>query len=430
MMRPIFYGWWIAIAALVINALLSAPSFGSAGLWVDALEAEFGWSRTQLAIAFSLGQLEGSIASPIVGFLIDKIGAKKVSLIGTAVAMIGFVLLSQTTPITDSRDNWIDPLIFYFSYITIMFGGTLAGWIPMMAVVNNWFSRKRSLAMSIASIGFTSGTFLLVPVLAFLINPNRLGFEITALLVSVSLLGAVFLTWKIIKNTPEEMGVLPDGEIRSTLTLATKGGSDKIGATTPDFTIVEAMRERVFWILAVGHGSSAMLTSAMMVHLILAFKDQGLSIQIAATLWGVTMAIGGLAQLFGGYIGDKFPKRYALAGFGCLQSIGVILSVTVNSVQLAILFALTYGIGFGTRAPISTAIRGEYFGRTSFGRIMGIASVPMMLMSVVTPIFAGRMYDSTGDYSTAFISLGIAGFVGSLIFLTALPPRHPSLKAL
>ena len=171
--------------------------------------------------------------------------------------------------------------------------------------------------MSIASIGFTAGTFLLVPVLAFLINPSRLGFEITALVVSVSLLGAVFLTWKIIRNTPEEMGVLPDGEIRSTLTLATKGGSDKIGATTPDFTIVEAMRERVFWILAVGHGSSAMLTSAMMVHLILAFKDQGLSIQIAATLWGVTMAIGGLAQLFGGYIGDKFPKRYALAGFGC-----------------------------------------------------------------------------------------------------------------
>ena len=90
------------ITALVINVLHFAPSFGSTGLWINALETELGWSRTQLAIAFSLGQLEGSIASPIVGFLIDKIGAKKVSLTGTVIAMVGFIVLSQTTPVTDS----------------------------------------------------------------------------------------------------------------------------------------------------------------------------------------------------------------------------------------------------------------------------------------------------------------------------------------
>ena len=100
MNKKIYYGWWISITALVVNAILSAPSFGAAGLWIDAFENEFGWTRTQLAIAFSLGQLEGTITSPFVGYLIDKIGGKKTALIGTFIAILGFLLLSQTIPIT------------------------------------------------------------------------------------------------------------------------------------------------------------------------------------------------------------------------------------------------------------------------------------------------------------------------------------------
>ena len=85
--RKFFYGWWISFTALIVNAILSAPSFGAAGLWIDALETEYGWTRTQLAIAFSLGQLEGTITSPLVGYLIDKIGAKKTALTGTFIAI-------------------------------------------------------------------------------------------------------------------------------------------------------------------------------------------------------------------------------------------------------------------------------------------------------------------------------------------------------
>ena len=121
--------------------------------------------------------------------------------------------------------------------------------------------------------------------------------------------------------------------------------------------------------MAFAHGGSAMLTSTMMVHLILAFKSQGLSLEIASLMWGITMGIGGLSQLFGGVIGDKFTKRYSLALFGCIQSIGVIIAYKVDSILLAIVFALIYGIGFGARAPITTAMRGEYFGRKSFSVI-------------------------------------------------------------
>ena len=110
------------------------------------------------------------------------------------------------------------------------------------------------------------------------------------------------------------------------------------------FTIGEAIREKSFWYISIGHGASAMLTSTMMVHLILAFKNQGLTIEIAALIWGISMGIGGISQLLGGIIGDKVTKRYALFFFGCLQAIGVALAVTVTSIWSALIFATIYGL--------------------------------------------------------------------------------------
>ena len=165
-----------------------------------------------------------------------------------------------------------------------------------------------------------------------------------------------------------------------------------------------------------------------MVHLILAFKDQGLSLQTSATRWCVAMGIGGISQILGGVIGDRYSKRYCLIIFGCLQSIGVATATSVSTLSSAFLFAVVYGFVFGARAPITTAMRGEYFGRTSFGKIMGISAMPMMVMTMVAPVVAGQMFDSQGDYRQAFLYIALLGFIGSLVFYFARAPIHPTLK--
>ena len=302
-----------------------------------------------------------------------------------------------------------------------MLGGSMSGWVPMTSIVNNWFTHKRTLAMSIASSGFSIGTFLLVPLLALLINPDVLGWNKTALIIAIFMPLVSFLIWKIIYDKPADKLLLPYGEIKNEPT-------NKYIETSKDFTITEAIKEKVFWIMAFAHGGSAMLTSTMMVHLILAFKSQGLSLEIASLMWGITMGIGGLSQLFGGVIGDKFTKRYSLALFGCIQSIGVIIAYKVDSILLAIVFALIYGIGFGARAPITTAMRGEYFGRKSFGKIMGISLIPMMFMTMIAPVIAGYIYDIDQNYRLAFIYIGILGFIVNAMFVLAKPPIHPSEK--
>ncbi|SVB45534.1 uncharacterized protein METZ01_LOCUS198388, partial [marine metagenome] len=132
----LFYGWWLVILTLFLNAITGVPVFGAVGVWIDALETDFGWSRTQLALAFSLGTLEGSIVGPVVGILVDRIGARRVVVIGVTIIGVGFLILSQT------RGLWM----FYVAYAVIMLGASGGGWLPMMTVINNWFDRKRSLA--------------------------------------------------------------------------------------------------------------------------------------------------------------------------------------------------------------------------------------------------------------------------------------------
>ena len=206
----------------------------------------------------------------------------------------------------------------------------------MTVIINNWFDKKRSLAMSIGGLGFSIGTFAIVPLIALLVLPENLGWRLTSVLIALIFLLVPILILKSVKNSPEDIGEIPDGlKNKKRLECELLSGEDN----NEGFTIGEAIREKSFWYISIGHGASAMLTSTMMVHLILAFKNQGLTIEIAALIWGISMGIGGISQLLGGIIGDKVTKRYALFFFGCLQAIGVALAVTVTSIWSALIFA-------------------------------------------------------------------------------------------
>ena len=158
----IFYGWKLVFMTLIVTALVSAPSFGSIGVWVKALEEYFGWSRTKLAIAFSLGHLEGSAAGPVAGILVDKFGARKVVFVGVLSIGVAFVLFSNMVFISPALDGFAaifgmdgildwPLLIFYISFGMLMLVTVAGAWLPLMTTLNFWFEKKRSAAMGIAS---------------------------------------------------------------------------------------------------------------------------------------------------------------------------------------------------------------------------------------------------------------------------------------
>ena len=401
--------------------LSSAPLFHAMTVWSVALEAHFGWSRTQLSMAFAFTRIEGGIMGPIEGYLTDRVGPKRMVFIGLVVLAIGFLFFWQV------KHLWM----FYLAFVIMSLGHSLCGWVPVTTLLNNWFIRNRAKAMGWSNTFSRLGALILVPAIAWAINPDkdRLGWDVTALALGIfSFLVAVPM-YKVIRNRPEEYNLLPDGlmplEVETSRNSQDSGKEVRqieVQQDTQDLTTAQALKTVAFWLISIGHGLTSMVIIAIMAHLGLFMSDNGFDIQTTAWVVSVYTFVAMVFPVVGGYVGDRIPIRIAIFVFTSIQAFSVVILTFATTLPLLYVFAVLFGIGFGGRSPLTTAIRGDYFGRRSFGKILGISTVPLNILLLVAAPFAGYMYDTTGSYRSAFLILAALSFVGGVFFLLAKKP--------
>jgi len=427
-MMGMFYGWKLVGLAMLITALAGGPVWNGVGVWVAALEDHFGWSRAELTGAFSMAQFQGSLVGPLMGYLIDKLGTRRMVFIGFAIAGLGFIIFSRTTNLPT----------FYVAYFLIMLGISGGSWLPMMTSLNKWFYRKRGMAMGIAGEGSFLGGLVLVPILAWAVTPTNYGWSVTALWIGVVFLVAAWPLSLMVRDDPADYGKLPDGESagqrEARLLAEQSNGENETADGGLNFTARQAIRTHAFWFITFGHALSSMLIATLTVHLVPLLTDQGMSLQTAAYVWAVLMGVGAIFQLIGGYLSDRLPRNQVLFGFAALQTAGFILAAFIDNLPMAILFAVVYGAGFGGRVPITTAIRGDYFGNKAFATITGISMAPLYLLMLAAPLFAAFMFDSSGSYTVSFLILGGLGSMSGVMFIfakkpTSLPPDKKTAQA-
>ena len=421
--RGVFYGWWLVAISGFTMTIATVPLYHAMAVWSVALESQFGWSRGQLGLALTFTRIEGGLMGPVEGYLTDRLGARRMILAGLLILGVGFLLFAGV------RNLWM----FYLAFIVMALGQGLGSWLPLMTTINNWFSRRRATAMGWANVGSRIGALLLVPAIAWAIDPEqqRLGWQLTALLLGVFTLIIAFPLTRLIRNRPQDYGQLPDGAQPSAAagnvpaTEAATGQPRRRPANpdSSDLTAAQALRTPAFWFISFGHGFTSMVILAIMTHLGLLLKDAGFDVQ--TTGWIVTFytATAMVFQLVGGYIGDRWSKNLALFAFSTIQAAAIVMLTLAASLSSFYLFALLFGIGFGGRNPLTTAIRGEYFGRASFGRILGLSTVPMNVLLLIGSPLAGYMRDVQGSYDTAFLLLAGLNFLGGVLFLLARRPR-------
>ena len=149
----------------------------------------------------------------------------------------------------------------------------------------------------------------------------------------------------------------------------------------------------------------------------------GFSLTAAALVPVVYTSVALPAQFIAGFVADRFPKPLVTFVFLLFQAAGILVIAYAESAPMAYLFAILYGIGFGGRIPLLTAIRGEYFGRKAFATIMGLSQFPNNIAMIFAPLFAGFMYDRYESYFIPFFAFSILAFLGALLMLTVRKPR-------
>lgn len=413
----LFYGWWVVFAGLSISALMQALQGQAYGAYVVLLREEFGWSKTLLSSAYSMGQAESGVLGPFQGWLTDRFGPRAVVRTGLAVLALGFVLFSQVN----------SPLTFFAAFFVISIGTSLAGFLSLTTAVVNWFERKRALAIGLLTTGVAAGG-LIVPVTVFALE--QWGWRSVAFWSGVLFVVIGLPLVQLIRSRPEDLGLVVDGgpagepAHRRRRRLALPPAVAQVPAR--DFTLGEAARTPQFWLISLGHASALLIVSAVIVHLVVhVHENLGYSLSFAGFVVAVLTIGQAAGTILGGYLGDRMSKRLIAICCMFVHATALLLLAFATAAWMVLVFAIAHGLAWGTRGPLMAAIRADYFGRLHFGKILGASQPIIMAGTGLGPILAGFLADRTGNYEAGFTVLAILAALGSLFFLLAPRPNQP-----
>ena len=392
-----FYGWRIVAVTFIINAFGIGTFFYGFSTFFNPMITEFGWSRTVMSGVFSLSRTEGGIAGPLNGWLVDHFGARKIMFLGVTITGIGFILLRTVN----------SPVSLYLIFGLILSMGFNMGFThATSAAVAKWFVKKRGRALSILTTGNGVGGAIFVPVIAWLIT--QFGWRVATLILGVANLAIPLPISLIVRSTPEEMGLRPDGETTTPEDTTVEPDSSlapSTADTSPDevnLTVREALKTRAFWVYAISMVLRACILSAIVVHQIPHLMDIGIEYEAAASVLGLMVLMSIPGRFIFGWLGDRFSKRVLLFISCVLQGIGIFIFINASTLPTLYLFVIVYGLGYGGAIPLTVALRADLFGRTNYATISGITMPLTMIGTVTAPLFAGYLYDTTQSYALAF----------------------------
>ena len=412
----IFYGYWVLSAGSLVMVLLGIAGLHGLGVFFSALQREYMWSSALLSGAFALSRAESGFLGPVEGYLVDRIGPRKMVAIGLVILGVGFVLLSRV----DSLPS------FYIALVVIALGTGIGGFLAIMASLTNWFYRMRARAMAVATVGVNVGGLLIVLLTWAVDNYGWRAAAFVCALIVWALIPPIIM---VLRDRPEDMGLLPDGAVAPPPGADGEESQAAPGDDDDDMTVREALYSQAFWLVSLVHGIAVMSLSALAVHQIERMVLAGVSLQMAGLVVTVYTGVGIFFRVFSGYIADIFDKRYVIAGFLLFQTAALFVFAVGETVFMFILFGLLFAPGWSGRGAALTAYRGELFGRRRFASITGVSMVVTNSLSLIGPVFAGFLFDVTGSYASPFLALSALSLVAAFLILLVRKPRKASRSA-
>ena len=390
----IFYGWYIVAVAAIAGASASVLGY-SFGLFFDPMRDSLGWSRTSISWALAIRSAINMLTGPIYGPIVDRKHGALILMAGGGVVLgVSMMLTAAMTEL------WQFYLLIGVAYGLAM--GAEGSQIVAPVVISKWFIRRRGRAIAIVTLGPNVGNIIFIPLAAFIILNFgwREAWFVSGLfaLLMVSPLSALF-----VRRTPEDIGLLPDGDTHHQVPERVTHTQQTDLATDHDWTLGEAARTPTLWIMVAAFTVSGAGLGGFLVHVLPALTDKGYSTPFATAMVAELSVAVLVSKMMWGFLGERIQVRYLLMASFALAAMGMFLIVFVDSGPLILLLPLVYGAGGAGYGPLSSLMWANYFGRRSLGSIRGVFLPITQLISAFSPVFAGAIFDSKGSYDLAFI---------------------------
>ena len=405
MIKRIFYGWWIVLACALIGLYVAGIGFFGFTAFIEPIREEFSWSYTQISFAASLRGLEMGVFAPLVGFLADRFGPRKLIFYGIITVGFGLILLSLTQSLA----------MFYGSFLLLAFGAGGCTSVVTMTAVANWFHKRVGIALGVMSSGFGVGGFM-IPLIVMLIDLYQ--WRTTLIIFGVGMWALGIPLSFVIRNRPEQYGLFPDGEVsRDQIPNPQSQGKEM------EISLKEALKTRPFLYLNMAEAMRMMAIMAVITHVMPYLSSAGMPRSTAGLVAGAIPLFSIIGRFGFGWLGDIFDKRYVMSMVLCLISVGTLAFSYVHMKLVIFPFLFLFPLGYGGSMVLRGSILREYFGRDSFGKILGILMGSAAIGSIIGPTLAGWVFDTLGSYHVVWLVLSV--LIGLTIVLILRIKRSP-----
>lgn len=396
-----YYGWYIAVTLALTETISWGIVYYSFSVFLTPMQAELGWTRSELTGGFSLALLvAGAMAFP-VGAWIDRHGPRLLMTVGSVAASVLVIAWSQVT----------DQTTFYVIWIGLGMSAAAVLYDPAFAVIAQWFSQRRGSALAIVTFaaGFASTIFL--PLSDALLR--AFGWRTAVLLLGIFLaIMTIPLHALMLRRHPDELGLLPDG--------ITRHSAEKIPARR-DVSFRNAIRNRVFWLLTLSFGLASLAAAAIRVHFIPFLIGSGIESSTAAFATGAI----GIMQVAGRVVFAPLERRWSsiviVIGIFALQAAAMAILLLGQAPLMLGLFILIFGAAQGAATLARPSILAELYGSSHYGRISSVMTIFLTISGTSAPLGASLIFDATGSYQPV---LWIIVALALLSAITAFAAKH------
>jgi MFS family permease len=413
-----FYGWYIVGVGFLANVASAFSLASTMSVFLKPLTADLGVSRGVFSLLRSGEGLIAAFLAPVIGTLMDRYGGRWLMVFGAIIASLGYIVLSYV-------DNFSQFSLVRLSLITI--GDSFMGYIVVNLAIAHWFSRQRGRALALTSMGIGFAKVVMPVLAASLIV--WLGWRQTWLVFGVvTLVLVVGPALLIVRRSPEDMGLHPDGALAAapkdeathsakTLSITQQAARDNI-----EWTRNEALHTQTFWLLVITFGISSIGVTGLNLHVFPYVNDLGHPPVVAATVMSVIASMQLASPIAWGILAERIDTRFAAMLRFVVQGIGLGLAIMTDNLFCLYAGFFLYGIGLGGNMVLPDILWANYFGRRSLGKVRGLGLLISQTVAALGPPFFGFLFDLTGAYDLSFVLFGAALITSAFLSLMLRPP--------
>ena len=405
---PFFYGWVIlGVSALGMFASGPGQTYG-VSLFVDPMIEDLGWSRTTVSGLYTAGSLTAAALLFLVGRLLDRYGARVV--LSVVVILFGVALLFMSTV--------SHTLHLYVGFACIRFLGQGSLTLIPTTLVALWFVRLRGRVMALNILGSVASQAAFPPLILLLIT--ALGWRNAWVALAILVWGLLLLpSMLLVRTSPESVNLLPDGKHQQS-DYQSPSPSNREG----NFTLVEAIRTRAFWLLMFAGSSPSLISTGLVFHHVSVMDSRGLDGVVAAFALSAIAPGAFLGTFLAGFLCDKFPNRYILVVSQIILTVAMLLILVMDGTWQAILYGGFIGLAGGAAGTTNAVIWPNYYGREHLGAIRGIVTSGSVFFAALGPLPFGLLFDVSNNYTSAVLVFMALPAACAISAFKATPPSR------